>query len=242
MDVRHGQVAQVGEVDVLEAFGGDVLPLGELEDVLAAIDDLESPPGVHGGDVARAEPPVGPDRFGRFLGVLVVPREEGGAADEEFAAGLGLVGGVVVHVGHVEEADFQGGCDSAAVADGEIAFELAEAVGVGFGEAVALHEAVAEGGAEEFVEGGVKGGGAGDHVRGSVEAEGGGDFAAPDAVVEGVGVGCGGGVGWFHGRELGVDDVTGESAFEAGLLNGGGADGAAEAVVETGDGGEECGA
>ena len=52
-------------------------------------------------------------------------------------------------------------------------------------------------------------------------------------------VGCGRSVRGIHGGLLGADDVAGEGALETGLLNGGGANGTTEAVVETGDGGEK---
>ena len=119
---------------------------------------------------------------------------------------------------------------------------MAETDGVGFGEAVALDEVVAEDDAEVLMEGRVERGGSRDHRCGALEAERRGDFATPDAVVDGVFVRGGRVVGVFEGGQFGGDDVAGDGAGEAGLGGCGGADGAAEAVVEPRDGVEGCGA
>ncbi len=228
----------MAEVDILQPLGGDVLALRELEHVLDAVDDLESAARVHGRNVPRPEPPVREHGLGRLGFVAVVPAEEAGAADEELAPRLRCVRGAVFHVWDVHQADLEGWGDGAAIADAEVADVLAEAMRVGFGEAVALDEVVAERCAEEGVECGIQRSGAADHVFCVLEAEGGGDFAAPQPVVEGVGV-CGSGrVGGLHSSCLCVYDVSGEGACDAGFLDCGGADGAAEAVVEAGNRGE----
>lgn len=81
VDVGLGQDAGVGEVDVLDALGRDVLALSELEDVLAAIDDLEAAELVDLRNVASRKPPVRVDRLGCLLGVLIVLSEQRVAPD-----------------------------------------------------------------------------------------------------------------------------------------------------------------
>jgi hypothetical protein len=96
--VRLRQEVAVGEIHVLDALGRNVLALGELEHVLAAVDDREAAQRVDGADVARVEPAVGVDGFAGFRFVAEVLAEARGAAHEDLAAGEGAVGYEVVHV------------------------------------------------------------------------------------------------------------------------------------------------
>ena len=146
MHERQGQVIEVGEIDILQSLGGDVLALRELEHILHPIDDLESPQVIHRGYIARPEPSVGEHGFVGLLLVAVVPGKEVVAAHQELPSRLRLVGGIVFHVRHVHEAELHGGGDAAAVAHGKVAFALAEPLGEGLGEAVALDEGVADDG------------------------------------------------------------------------------------------------
>ena len=74
---RHEVALDSGDscVGLLDLFGGDVLSLRELEDVLGAIDDLEGSVGEDLADISGVEEPVLVEGLGRLLLVLVVPEE-----------------------------------------------------------------------------------------------------------------------------------------------------------------------
>ena len=162
------------------------------------------------------------------------------AADEQLAARLRPVGDEVLHVRHVGEADLRHGRDGAAVAVAQIGGVLAETLGVGFRQAVALHEGHADDGAEELMQARIQRRGARDHESGVLKPKRRGDLASPDPVVERVNARGALLARGRHCRELRVDNVAGEGTFEAWLFDCSGADGAAEAVKEAGDRGEGC--
>src|SRR5581483_1167153 len=70
---------------VLEVLRGDVLAAGGDDQVLLAVGDPEEAVRVDLADVARAEPAVLGERRGGRLRILVVPGEDGVAADEDLA-------------------------------------------------------------------------------------------------------------------------------------------------------------
>lgn len=109
MHICLGEEIAVCEVDVLDAFGGDVLALSEFEDVLSTIDDFEAAHAIDFSDVAGVEPAVCVDCFGGFGFVAVVFAETGGTSEEDFTSGVGCVGGEVFHVGDGFEAHFHCG-------------------------------------------------------------------------------------------------------------------------------------
>lgn len=229
----HGEEVAAAEVDVLDALGGNVLALRELEHVLLAVDDLEAAHAVHLDDVAGVEPPVGLDRLGRLLGVAVVLLEDDGTAHEQLAAGVGLVLNGVLVVGDGLDAELDRGARGADVAGGEIAGHLDGTDGVGLGHAETLNEVVAKGGAEELVDVGVELGGTADHGASARETNTLEDLGGPDLVVEEVLVG-GLARRKLHAGLLGLNDTAREGTLEALLLNRGGLDGRVDAVEETG--------
>ena len=70
---------------VLEVLRGDVLAAGRDDDVLLAVGDRDEPVRVDLGDVAGVQPAVRVEHLGRRLGILVVAREDGVAADQQLA-------------------------------------------------------------------------------------------------------------------------------------------------------------
>ena len=90
-------------INVLDFLGGHVFALGELEDVLLPVDDLQATsfdPGTH---VARVEPTVGVEASLCLRLVAVVALKHGGAADTDLAARVGMVSIGVAHLGHVHQ-------------------------------------------------------------------------------------------------------------------------------------------
>jgi hypothetical protein len=71
-------------VHVFDLLGGDVLALGQLEDVLLAVHDLQGPGGHPPADVARVQPALPVERLRRLLRVLVVAGNEGGVFNDIF--------------------------------------------------------------------------------------------------------------------------------------------------------------
>src|SRR5258706_2106909 len=72
---------------VLEILGRKQRALGELADVLHAIDDLQVPVGVHVARIAGVEPALSVLRLGGRLRILVVLLEKSRRADQELALG-----------------------------------------------------------------------------------------------------------------------------------------------------------
>ena len=109
MHVCLGEEIAICQVDVFDAFGGDVLALSEFEDVLSTIDDFEAAHAVDFSNVTGVEPAVGVDCFGCFGFVAVVFAETGGTSEKNFTPRIGFVGGEVLHVGDGFEAYFHCG-------------------------------------------------------------------------------------------------------------------------------------
>lgn len=148
-----------------------------------------------------------------------------------------LVGHQVLHVRHGLEAGFQSRGEATAVTSGEITLELRQAYSICLRQAVALDEVVRERGTQQLVQGGVQRSAATDHSPNALQAKVGRQPRREDAIPQEVLVG-GLASRELHVLELGADHVAGHGAAQAGGLEGVGADGGAETVVQAGDGDE----
>ena len=240
VDVGGGEEVGVAEVDVLDTLGRDVLTLGELEDVLLAVDDLEATELVELTDITSVEPAVGFDSLLVLLVVLIVLSEHGGTTHQDLTTRVGLVIDRVVVVRDGLEADFARTERGAEVAGGVVTVLLDCTNGIGLSHTVALAEVVGEGSAEEFLYVRVELSTSADHGTGIVETDGRANLASPDLIVEEVGV-VSLADGESHGGLLGVHNVARQAALEAGSLDSGNANGRVEAVEQTGDGDESVG-
>lgn len=91
--------------DVLQLLGGNVLSLGQLEDVLLAVDDGEASTVVNESNVASSEPALRVDCLPGVLLVLEVALEDSVSTDADLSAREGLIGRAVVHLGHIHQLD-----------------------------------------------------------------------------------------------------------------------------------------
>ena len=240
VDVGGGEEVGVAEVDVLDTLGRDVLTLGELEDVLLAVDDLETTELVELTDITSVEPAISLNGLLVLLVVLVVLSQHGGTTHQDLTTRVGLVIDRIVVVRDRLEADFASTERGAQVASGVVTVLLDGTNGIGLSHSVTLTEVVGEGSAKEFLYVRVELSTSADHGTGILETDGGANLASPDLVVEEVGV-VSLADGESHGGLLGVNDVARQAALEAGSLNSGNANGGVEAVEQTGDGDESVG-
>lgn len=240
VDVGGGEEVGVAEVDVLDTLGRDVLTLGELEDVLLAVDDLESTELIELTDITSVEPAIGLNGLLVLLVVLVVLSEHGGTTHEDLTTRVGLVIDRVVVVRDRLKANFARTKRGAQVASGVVTVLLDGTDGIGLRHTVTLTEVVGKGSAKEFLYIRVELSTSADHGTGILETDGGANLASPDLVVDEVGV-VGLADGESHGGLLGVNDVARQAALEARSLNGGNTNGGVEAVEQTGDGDESVG-
>lgn len=102
-------------VVILKLFRGDVLSLGELEDVLRSVNDLDGSVGQDLHNVSRVDPAVIVKGFLSLLGVLEVATEHIGAEELEFSS-RGIVVGEVAQFGAVSESHFHSGAETADMA------------------------------------------------------------------------------------------------------------------------------
>lgn len=89
-------------VDVLEFFGGDVLSLGQLKDVLCAINDSNTAIGKHDADVTRHKPAID-ERLFVLLLVHEVASEDRGTGKAYLTARVRLVPRSVPHLWDVSQ-------------------------------------------------------------------------------------------------------------------------------------------
>ena len=99
--VALGDVVTV-TVDPLNVLRSHVVTIGQLEDLLLVVDDLQGPVGLPLADVPGVEPALAVHHGGGHLGVPVVAEEHIGALDTHLT--LALVS-PVLHVGDVLKLD-----------------------------------------------------------------------------------------------------------------------------------------
>ncbi|KAI6759075.1 hypothetical protein HG531_013836 [Fusarium graminearum] len=165
--VNKSRVDEAGatHVNILDTLRGDVLALGELEDVLLAIDDLEAAHLVHLTDVTAVEPTIGIQSLAGLLIVLVILAENNRTANEKLTT----------------RAEFHTAHGTANVSSSEVASGLDGANSVCLGHAKALGEVVGEGGAQELLNIGIKLSAATDHTVNPVHTHSGLDLGSPDS-------------------------------------------------------------
>ena len=233
VDVTLSEIAQFREVDPLETFGRNILALGQLQHVLAAVDDHEPVLLVDLAHVARAEPAVLRHGLGCFLGVLEVLPEHHRSTQEQLAARERLVVHGVLHVRQRDETGLDGGTQVAAVAGRHVGRGLGHGHRVRLGHAVALDQIDAQNHAQEVLQRRVERRRPRDHGLGAVEPQSGGDLLAQDAVVQHVLVGGLGRVWVLEVGHFGGDHVARQRTPETRLLDRQLADDVAEAAVQT---------
>lgn len=227
----------VGKEVVFDAFGRDVFALGELEEVLDAVDDCKASHVVDRANVSSVEPSLRIDGFGSLFGSLVILLEDGGTTKEKFTTGpTGILVGVA-HLGNILETGFGDVGWGTAGTSGVVLGELTHSDGISLGQTVTLHKVIGKGNTEEREKLGGDGGRARDHAVAAVESDSGLDLVTPDSVVDGVRVGAGG----SHVGKFGVDNVAGEGTLYARSLDGSSLDRGTEALEKTGDGEEDGG-
>jgi len=150
--------------NVLNLFGRNVFALRQLEDVLAAVNDLDGAVRIHHGDVASHEPTLLVERLGGLDGALVVPREYSGALHAQFAAGVRLVSVQVVHFGEVLQPPLNALEWAAHVSCDGVLSPGQTGGSRDLGEAIAFEDGAAEADLEELEHLSVDGGRASDHV------------------------------------------------------------------------------
>lgn len=212
--VRRRDQSSAAGVHILNPLGGDVLALGKLENVLLAIDNLDTAEAVNLGNVTGVEPAVSLKSLLGLLLVLVVFAEDARTPKEKLAAGARLIVYRVLEVGNRLQANLDTGGRGSDGSESEVLAELESRNGVGFGETVALAKRVSKRGTQELVHVGVQHGAAAEHGVAPLEAERSADLGGPDAVVENVGVGSGA-RRLLHVGLLGLDHVAGESTLDA---------------------------
>ena len=85
-------------VDVLQLLWCNVLSLGELEDVLGAVDDLYVSVWEEAGNVARVYPAILCEGLCSPFWVLVVSLKRAGSPELKLASWIRLIGRCVVHL------------------------------------------------------------------------------------------------------------------------------------------------
>src|SRR6185312_11378174 len=81
----------------------DEFALGELDDVIAAVDICQAIGCEFGHDIAGAVIAVRVEHFGSDLRALVVTGHRSSALDEKFPAGMGFVGAEVAQLGDIDQ-------------------------------------------------------------------------------------------------------------------------------------------
>ncbi|GAV43025.1 hypothetical protein Saa2_05972 [Streptomyces acidiscabies] len=131
------------DVHAFEAGEGDELALGELDDVVAAVDVHVLVGADLGHDVAGAVEAVRVEGGGRHLGAAVVTGRQGRRLEDQLAARIRRVGGEVAEFGDVDELDVghRGALDAGVEEDR-----------AGLGGAVAVEDGQVEAGAHELAQ------------------------------------------------------------------------------------------
>lgn len=96
------------DVNIFEFFGGYILSLRQLENVLGTVQNLDRSVGENDAHVSRRQPTVLTDRLCSLIRPHEVPRCDHGSFHLNFAARVRLVVNAVVHFGQILQTDFAG--------------------------------------------------------------------------------------------------------------------------------------
>lgn len=210
-----GSVDGVEGVNTLNLLQRNVLALAELDDVLHAVNDLQTASGVDLSDVAGVHPSIRVDGLGGILGVVEVALEDVGAADADLTARVGRVLVGVAHLSNVDELDLIAGLDLPGGADciGVLRDTLGGRTD-SLSQAVALDNVTAEANLEHLVHGSGQRSGTRRHVNNLATSES-AQLAEDESVVQAVSDRSRG----AEVGELGLDSLTQESSLETRLLH-----------------------
>ena len=98
-------------IDHLELLSSDVLALRQFEEILLAIDNLDSIIGQQHGDIAGVVPPLAVDGGLGLFRLLVVATEENGSTNEQFTTSnarnviVMTVHRQIAHIRHIDQFD-----------------------------------------------------------------------------------------------------------------------------------------
>lgn len=231
-DLGHNGVLGVYVLDLL---GSNVLTLGELENVLLAVNDDEAAKLVEGGDITAVVPALLVQRLTRLLLVLIIAHKDIGAADAELTAGVG-VGRQVVHLGNVYKLELVAGEWNTDMAGAVLILVVNAGRGAGLGGTVALTHVAAQSNTQELHDVGTQRGRAANNET-NAATQSLAHLVEDDAIPDGMGVALAG----FQVGELGSDSTAGDGALDTGSLDGLLHDAGVDTVQETGDRGEDGG-